>query len=140
MSGTSSFNVGDAGLISGQGAKISYALWPKNQDIRQKQYCNRFNKDFSNEKKRGGHYFEKIIISLNFYSLNLRVRKGLANSCPNSFVWTHMDSEPQRDVGIQLKPHSKAGDEVAPSHTLLALSHCEWLKFLLAIIKACYLH
>lgn len=91
------------------------------------------------KKKKWGHYFEKIIISLNFDSVNFRVRKGLANSCPKSFMWTHMDSEAQRDEGIQLKPHSKAGAEVAPSHTLLALSHREWLKFLLAIIKVRYL-
>ena len=138
--GTSSFNVGDANSISGQGAKISHASWPKNQNIRQKQYCNKFNKDFSKEKKKMGTLFWKNYNFLKFDSLNFRVRKGLANSCPKSFMWTHMDSKPQRDEGIQLKPHNKAGDEVAPSHTLLALSHCEWLKFLLAIIKACYLH
>ena len=91
-------------------------------------------------KKKWGHDFEKIIISLKFDLLNFRIRKGLANSCPKSFMWAHMDSKPQRDEGIQLKPHNKAGDEVAPRHTLLALSHCEWLKFLIAIIKACYLH
>ena len=38
-------------LIPGLGAKIPYALWPKKkktQNIKQKQYCNRFNKDFKN--------------------------------------------------------------------------------------------
>ena len=30
------------------GAKISHALWPKNQNVKQKQYCNKFNKDFKN--------------------------------------------------------------------------------------------
>ena len=33
------------GLISGGGTKISHALWPKNQSIKQKQYYNTFNKD-----------------------------------------------------------------------------------------------
>ena len=30
---------GDKGLIPGQGNKIPHALLPKNQDIKQKQYC-----------------------------------------------------------------------------------------------------
>ena len=30
----------DEGLIPVWGAKIPYALWPKNQHINQKQYCN----------------------------------------------------------------------------------------------------
>ena len=43
-----SSNAGGAGSIPGQGAKIPHALWPKNQNIKQKQYCNKFNKDFKN--------------------------------------------------------------------------------------------
>ena len=39
---------GGAGSILGQSAKIPYALWPKSQNIKQKQYCNKFNKDFKN--------------------------------------------------------------------------------------------
>ena len=42
---TSSSNAG--GL--GQGVKIPYSSWPKNQNIKQKQYCNKFNKDFKND-------------------------------------------------------------------------------------------
>ena len=34
-----------AGSIPGQGAKIAHASGPKNQNIKQKQYCNKFNKD-----------------------------------------------------------------------------------------------
>ena len=41
-------NVGDAGSIPGQGAEIPHASRPKNQNIKQKQYCNKFNKDFKN--------------------------------------------------------------------------------------------
>ena len=37
-----------AGSIPAWGAKFPHALWPKNQKIRQKQYCNKFNKDFKN--------------------------------------------------------------------------------------------
>ena len=42
-------------LIPGRGAKIPYALRPKNQNIKQKQYCNKFNKDF----KSGPHQKKK---------------------------------------------------------------------------------
>ena len=45
---TSPFSTEGAGLIPGQGAKIPRASWPKNQNIKQKQYCNKFNKDFKN--------------------------------------------------------------------------------------------
>ena len=45
---TSPFNAEAMGLIPGQGAKIPHVLWPKNQKIKQKQYCNKFNKEFKN--------------------------------------------------------------------------------------------
>ena len=45
---TSPSNAGGAGSIPGWGAKIPHASWPKNQNIKQKQYCNKFNKDFKN--------------------------------------------------------------------------------------------
>ena len=41
-------NAGGVGLIPDQGAKIPHALRPKHQNIKQKQYCNKFNKDFKN--------------------------------------------------------------------------------------------
>lgn len=40
---TSPSSAGGVGLISGQGAKILHALWPKNQNIKHKLYCNKFN-------------------------------------------------------------------------------------------------
>ena len=43
---TSLSNAGGVGLIPGQGTKIPHASQPKNQNIKQKQYCNKFNKDF----------------------------------------------------------------------------------------------
>ena len=36
------------GSIPGGVAKIPHASRPKKQNIKQKQYCNKFNKDFSN--------------------------------------------------------------------------------------------
>ena len=37
-----------AGLIPGRGAEIPHASWPKNQNMKQKQYCNKFSKDLKN--------------------------------------------------------------------------------------------
>ena len=39
---------GGAGSILGWGAKIPHASGPKNQNIKQKQYCNIFSEDFKN--------------------------------------------------------------------------------------------
>ena len=41
-------NAGGAGSIPGQGPKIPLALQPKKQNMKQKKYCNKFNKDFKN--------------------------------------------------------------------------------------------
>ena len=50
------------GLISGQGAKIPHAPRPENQNIKQKQYCKKFNKDFKivhiKKKKKNQLYYE----------------------------------------------------------------------------------
>ena len=45
---TSPCNAGGVGSIPSRGAKIPHASGPKNENIKQKQYCNRFNKDFKN--------------------------------------------------------------------------------------------
>ena len=44
----SPFNTRDVGLIPSQGAKITQASRPKKQNIKQKRFCNKFNKDFIN--------------------------------------------------------------------------------------------
>ena len=41
-------SAGGAGSIPGGGTRIPHASRPKNQDIKQKQYCNIFSKDFKN--------------------------------------------------------------------------------------------
>ena len=46
---TSPSKAGGVSLIPGQGIKIPNASQPKNQNIKQKQYCNKFNKDFKND-------------------------------------------------------------------------------------------
>ena len=37
-----------AGLTPDREAKVPHISWPKNQNMKQKQYCNKFNKDFLN--------------------------------------------------------------------------------------------
>ena len=37
------------GSIPGWGAKIPHVSAPKNQSIKQNQYCNKFNRDFKND-------------------------------------------------------------------------------------------
>ena len=41
-------NAEEAGLIPGRGAKILHASRPKQPKHKQKQHCNKFNKDFKN--------------------------------------------------------------------------------------------
>ena len=64
---TSPSNAGVAGLIPGWGAKIPHASQPKIQNIKQKQYCNKVNKDFKN-----GPHQKK----------NLKKKKDLRMRCP----------------------------------------------------------
>ena len=45
---TSPFNAGGTGSIPGQGAKIYTPQGQKNQNIKQRQYYNKFSKDFKN--------------------------------------------------------------------------------------------
>ena len=45
---TSPSNAEGLGTISGWGAKIPHASQSKYQNIKQKQYCNKFSKDFKN--------------------------------------------------------------------------------------------
>ena len=41
-------NEGSQGSVPGEEAKTPHAFWPKRQNIKQKQYCNKFNKDIKN--------------------------------------------------------------------------------------------
>ena len=49
---------GGADSVSGWGAKMPHASWAKNQNLKQKQYCNKFSKDFKN----GSHKKKKLPI------------------------------------------------------------------------------
>ena len=45
-------NTGCVGSIPGQGAKILHVLWLKNENMKQKQYCIKFNKGSKKKKKK----------------------------------------------------------------------------------------
>ena len=45
---TSPSSAGGVGSIPDRGARISRVSQPKNQSMKQKQYCNKFHKDFKN--------------------------------------------------------------------------------------------
>jgi len=67
MDKTSFSNARDAGSIHCLEAKIPHAVWPKKQNIKQKQYCNKFNKNLKKERKKEGDreaFVPKIIKSL----------------------------------------------------------------------------
>ena len=92
---------GSVGLIPGWGAGIPHALRPKNQNIKQRQYCSKFNKDFkkngpyqkkSLKKKNGAIQYYTLVSGFcpSFCRCALRPRevKGLIRSHPASSCWT----------------------------------------------------
>ena len=50
-------NAGGAGSIPGRGPGIPHGLRPGSQGIEQRQYCNKFNRDFKNDP----HQKKKIL-------------------------------------------------------------------------------
>ena len=70
---TSPSNAAGTGLIPGPGAKIPHASRPKNQNIKQKQYCNKFNKDFTNGPHKKKKIFKKKRTSLVAQWLRIRL-------------------------------------------------------------------
>ena len=61
---TSPSNAGDAGLTPGGAAKIPHASRTKNQNIKQKQYCNKFSKTF-----KMVHIKKKVNLKIIFQSI-----------------------------------------------------------------------
>lgn len=61
--GAGSISGQSAGSIPGRRAKIPPASWPKPQNIRQKQYCNEFNKDLT----KGPHQKNLLKSYLDFF-------------------------------------------------------------------------
>ena len=89
---------GVGGSVPGQRTKIPHALRSKNQNIRQKQYCNAFNKDFKNwstsknkttKKKwpsvgpRWGHWRAWHVVGLTKRWINQPVSGSLPRNSPH---------------------------------------------------------
>ena len=85
-------NAGGVGLTPGQGTKIPHASWPRNQDIKPKQCCNRFSKDLKMV------YIKKIFFKMlkNIICVSLTGTLGdngrmvgcsHGNTCPISLTW-----------------------------------------------------
>ena len=63
-------SAGGAGLIPDRVTKIPHASRPKAQNIKQKQYCNRFNKVFKNgPRQKNKKIFKVIKLYILFVSL-----------------------------------------------------------------------
>ena len=52
-------SAGGAGSIPSWEAEIPHAWWSKYQNMKQKQYCNKFNKDFKNGPHLKKKYYQK---------------------------------------------------------------------------------
>ena len=50
------WGAGGLGLILSQGAKVQHASWPKNQNMKQKKYRNKFNGDLNNGPHQKRNY------------------------------------------------------------------------------------
>ena len=90
-----------AGSIPGQGVKIPHALGPQNRDIKQKQYCNKFNKDLKNgphQKILKKKECKKIIIKWNL-SLRSQVFHSPCSSADSSVGVSFPLPYPRRAAG-----------------------------------------
>ena len=71
-------NAGGGGSIPGPEAKIPLPLSQKNQSKKQKQWCNKFNKDFKNDLHQKNLYRKERLsrgVGLCVYALKVRVYK-----------------------------------------------------------------
>ena len=86
------------GMLPGWRAKISHALWPKPQNIKQKQNCSKFNKDFKNGSHPKNIYIyifkkvldktvKKIIHFIKCQSLSVCLFNILGEETPSYHVW-----------------------------------------------------
>ena len=61
------FNAGDEGSIPGGAVKIPHVSQLKNQNVKQKQYCNKFYKDFKNGPHQKKIYIKKRVSRREIY-------------------------------------------------------------------------
>ena len=128
-------NAGSTGLIPGQGASIPHASSPKNQNIKQEQYYNKFNKDFKNsphqkkkEKKRpkeSGQRADSILCLIHIPKLqkrtfgSARTRRGwILVQGHLSIKWQSLDTNSDK-LEITVHAHSLLPNVSAfPDHPL----------------------
>ena len=67
------------GLIPSRGAGIPHALGPKNHNIKQKQYCNKFNQDIKKS-------FLKSVVG------SIREKIGSSTPLPSNLDYKDFDS------------------------------------------------
>ena len=53
------------GSIPDQRTKIPHASWPKHQSVKQKQHCDKFNKDFLNGPHQKTKQKELMVLKIN---------------------------------------------------------------------------
>ena len=61
---------GGAGLIPGQGTKIPHAPGSRNESVKQKKYCSKFNEDFKNGPKKKKKSLKKVKWILSYFDDN----------------------------------------------------------------------
>ena len=69
------------GLIPGWGGKIPHASRLRNQNIKQKQYCNKFNKDVKNGPCQKKFFKGRKNISTHFCRLHLHSQLAFCCTC-----------------------------------------------------------
>ena len=103
---------GGAGSIPGRGAKIPHAAWPKNQNVKQKQYCNKFNKDFKNGPHQKKNLKKKVTLT----------QRGGQTGWRDKSLSQGLESPTAPSPLLRTTPYTC----VVPVHTVL--THCVHLK------------
>ena len=86
---TSPSNAGGTGSIPGQGAGIPHSSQSKNKNIKQKQHCNTFNKDFKN----GPHQKKKQLSTFTYKTTGMCICAGTYMCIyTHACIYTHIYS------------------------------------------------
>ena len=88
---TSPSREGGVHLVSCREARIPHAFPPQNQDMKQKQYCNKFNKDLKEKKKDSGGFEQAGV--LRFFAENRREKQwARILLAGDSWIWKFNDN------------------------------------------------
>ena len=88
-------NAGGKSSVPGRWEKIPHDSWPKKQNIKQKQYCNKFDKDFQKmvhiKKKKSLKRKQKFAL-IHSSDLNTALRKSFYSKCYARFIFLWEES------------------------------------------------